>query len=85
MARAFMAVTMTSGPLDSSGPPYPHSPELQPAERLWALTDATIANTWFESLNTLTEVLGEQCAWLETQWNLLTRHTLFHWWPLCRN
>ena len=63
----------------------PYSPELQPAERLWALTDATIANTWFGSLDVLTEVLGKQCAWLETQWDLLTRHTLFHWWPLCRN
>ena len=63
----------------------PYSPELQPAERLWALTDATVANTWFESLDALIEVLGRQCAWLETQHDLLTRHTLFHWWPLCRN
>ena len=36
----------------------PYSPELQPAERLWALTDATIANTWFETLGALIEVLG---------------------------
>ena len=81
-----MSVTMKGGPLVSSGPPSPpYSPELQPAERLWALTDATIANTWFESLDALIEVLSYQCAWLETQRDLLTRHTLFHWWPLCRN
>jgi hypothetical protein len=55
----------------------PYSPELQPAERLWAPTDATVANTWFESLDALIEVLGRQCAWLETQHDLLTRHTLF--------
>jgi hypothetical protein len=40
------------------------------------LTDATVANTWFESLDALIEVLGRQCAWLETQHDLLTRHTL---------
>jgi len=63
----------------------PYSPELQPAERLWALTDAPIANHCFSSLDTLTDALGQQCAWLETQADLLTRHTLFHWWPLSRN
>ncbi|MFB9081261.1 transposase [Deinococcus wulumuqiensis] len=63
----------------------PYSPELQPVERLWKLTDATLANQCFESLDDLQTTLGEQCAWLETQPDLLTRHTLFHWWPLCRN
>lgn len=63
----------------------PYSPELQPVERLWKLTDATLANQCFESLDDLQTKLGEQCAWLETQPDLLTRHTLFHWWPLYRN
>lgn len=63
----------------------PYSPELQPAERLWALTDAPIANRCFTSLDALIDVLSQQCAWLETQADLLTRHTLFHWWPLSRN
>ena len=63
----------------------PYSPELQPAERLWQLTDATIANRCFESLDALSEVLGQQCAWLETQLDLLSQYTLFHWWPLCQN
>ena len=63
----------------------PYSPELQPAERLWALTDATVANRCFDTLQDFEQVVGQQCAWLETQPDLLTRHTLFHWWPLCRN
>lgn len=63
----------------------PYAPELQPAERLWTLTDMPLANICFDSLEALKEALGQQCAWLETQFDLLTRHTLFHWWPLCRN
>ena len=63
----------------------PYAPELQPAERLWQLTDATVANQCFDDLNALIDVLGQQCAWLETQPDLLSQHTLFHWWPLCRN
>lgn len=63
----------------------PYAPELQPVERLWKLTDATVANRCFDTLDEFQTVLGEQCAWLETQPDLLTQHTLFHWWPLCAN
>lgn len=63
----------------------PYSPELQPAERLWNLTDAQVANRWFETMDDFTEAVAKQCAWLETQPDLLTRQTLFHWWPLLRN
>lgn len=63
----------------------PYSPELQPVERVWALTDATVANRCFEDLDEFTAVLGQQCAWLETQPDLLTQQTLFYWWPLCGN
>ena len=63
----------------------PYAPELQPVERVWQLTDATIANTCPENLDALETVVGQQCAWLETQPDLITQHTLFHWWPLCRN
>jgi len=62
-----------------------YSPELQPAERLWRLTDATVANRWFASLDDLWNALYEQCAWLETQADTLTQQTLFHWWPLYAN
>lgn len=63
----------------------PYSPELQPAERLWVLTDATVANQCFDSLDELEAVLGKQCAWLETQPDLITQQILYHWWPLCMN
>lgn len=62
-----------------------YSPELQPVERLWDLTDATVANRWFETMDDFTDTLGQQCAWLETQPNLLSQQTLFHWWPLLIN
>ncbi|THF68826.1 hypothetical protein E7T06_14800 [Deinococcus sp. Arct2-2] len=63
----------------------PYAPELQPVERVWQLTDATIANTCPENLDALETVVGQQCAWLETQPDLITQHTLVHWWPLCQN
>ena len=62
-----------------------YSPELQPVERLWQLTDATVVNRCFDTLDHLTDALAQRCAWLETQPDMLTRQTLFHWWPLLRN
>jgi hypothetical protein len=59
-----------------------YSPELQPAEHLWNLTDEPLANRVFDSLADLQEVLCERCACLRTQPDLITQHTLFHWWPL---
>lgn len=43
-----------------------YSPELQPAERLWCLTDEPLANKSFESLNELEKVLLERCQILST-------------------
>lgn len=59
-----------------------HSPELQPAEHLWALTDEPLANRSFDTLDDLQEILSERCAYLRTQPDLITQHTLFHWWTL---
>lgn len=59
-----------------------HSPELQPAERLWALTDEPLANRCFDTLDDLQEVLFQRCAFLRTQPELISQHTLFHWWAL---
>jgi transposase len=39
-----------------------HSPELQPAERLWPLANEAVANRPFESLGELEEALVERCA-----------------------
>lgn len=62
----------------------PYSPELQPAERLWQLTDAQIANQCLTSIQQVKKLLLNQCGWLESQHDLIRRYTLFHWWPLSR-
>ncbi|EKD09043.1 hypothetical protein SPLC1_S204440 [Arthrospira platensis C1] len=44
-----------------------HSPELQPAERLWPLVDEPIANRSFENLDQLEELLCARCRSLWKQ------------------
>ncbi|SMB86149.1 IS630 family transposase [Deinococcus hopiensis] len=63
----------------------PYSPELQPAERLWALTDAPLKNRHFENLEALTALLAKQCRRLEQQREQIRSLTLFHWWPRITN
>jgi len=58
-----------------------YSPELQPAERLWPLTDEAVANKPFDNLDQLTDILDQRCAALTDQPSLLKGHTHFHWWP----
>jgi hypothetical protein len=58
-----------------------HSPELQPAERLWPLTNEPLVNVRFPDLATLEEVQAQRCLELQQQPDLIRRHTLFHWWP----
>jgi transposase len=58
-----------------------HSPELQPAERLWPLTNEPLANRTFENLDELEEVLFERCKQLLQQQDLIRGLTNFHWWP----
>lgn len=60
----------------------PYSPELQPVERLWTLTDEPLANRFFDTLDELEEPLVKRCAYLRTQPDLITRQTLFHWWTM---
>jgi len=59
----------------------PYSPELQPAERLWLLTDEPLENRYFESIEQLEKVLAERCVLLEAQPNVIKAHTCFHWLP----
>lgn len=59
----------------------PYSPELQPAERLWPITDEAVANKAIETIDELTEILERRCAALSDQPSLIKQHTLFHWWP----
>jgi hypothetical protein len=59
----------------------PYSPELQPAERLWPLTNESLANRTFAALADLDAVLGERCTALAQQPDTIRAYTLFHWWP----
>jgi transposase len=59
----------------------PYSPELQPAERLWALVDEPVANRAFASLEELAAVLAERCRTLRADRRAVRAHTRFRWWP----
>ncbi|MCW2240637.1 transposase [Azospirillum canadense] len=59
----------------------PYSPELQPAERLWPLTNEPLANRYFGRLADLDEALADHCCTLTDDPDHLRAETLFHWWP----
>ena len=59
----------------------PHSPELQPAERLWPLSNEAVANRHFEEIEELEEALGERCVALSEQPDLIRSYLRYHWWP----
>lgn len=72
-------VTVPEGIHPIALPPY--SPELQPAERLWALTDTALANRHFADLDALEAAQAERCLALRDQPGAIRAHTHFHWWP----
>jgi transposase len=57
-----------------------HSPELQPAERLWPIVDEPIANRTFATLDELEEAVVQRCQMLLQQKELIRGLTNFHWW-----
>jgi transposase len=57
------------------------SPELQPAERLWPLTNEAVANGLFEEIEELEEALVERCLELLEQTESIRDLTNYHWWP----
>ncbi|GGL90183.1 hypothetical protein GCM10010840_30280 [Deinococcus aerolatus] len=59
----------------------PYSQELQPAERLWSLTDVPLKNRHFPTLDALKGLLAAHCRWLEDQCERARSLTFFHWWP----
>lgn len=59
----------------------PYSPELQPAEHLWPLTNKALVNRPFASIEDLEEAQLAQCAALQQQPALIRSTTRFHWWP----
>jgi transposase len=58
-----------------------HSPELQPSERLWPLSDEAVANRYFEEIEELEEALVERCVALGDQPEIIRTHIHYHWWP----
>lgn len=59
----------------------PYSPELQPVERVWTLTDEPLANRTFADIAELEAVQAERCMALREQRETIRAHTRFHWWP----
>ncbi len=59
----------------------PYSPELQPAERLWPLTNEALANKHYHDLGERQEVQTPRCLALQAQPHVIHAHTRFHWWP----
>ncbi len=59
----------------------PHSPELQPSERLWPLSDEAVANRHFEQIEELEEALVERCVALRDQPEVIRSYLRYHWWP----
>jgi len=60
----------------------PYSPELQPAERLWPLTDEPLVNQCFDTIEVVEDLLVERCQTLATHLQEQVRElTQFHWWP----
>ncbi|GHO61212.1 hypothetical protein KSC_001040 [Ktedonobacter sp. SOSP1-52] len=59
----------------------PYSPELQPCERVWPLSNEAIANRHFKTLDELQEVQAQRCVALQNDVTCIRHATLFHWWP----
>jgi transposase len=57
------------------------SPELQPSERLWPLSNEGVANRHFEEIEELEEALIERCVALCDQPEVIRSYTRYHWWP----
>jgi transposase len=58
-----------------------YSPELQPVERLWPLTDEALANRQFADLDELEHAQAARCLTLREQPDVVRVATRFHWWP----
>jgi transposase len=58
----------------------PGSPELQPAERLWSLTNEGVANGLFEEIEEIEQALVERCLELLDQTETIKGLTNYHWW-----
>jgi len=57
------------------------SPELEPAERLWPLSNEAMANGLFEEIEQIEQTLLHRCVELLDQAELIASLTNYHWWP----
>ena len=62
-------------------PPGTNTPELQPAETLWALVDEPIVNQHVATIEELDAKIAHQCVALAEQREQIQSRTNFHWWP----
>ena len=58
-----------------------HPPELQPAERLWPLSNEGVANRYFGEIEELEEAPVERCLALLDQPEVIRSYIRYHWWP----
>ena len=58
-----------------------HSPELQPSERLWPLSNEGVANRHFEQIEEMEQTLANRCVALGEQPDLIRSYLRYHWWP----
>jgi transposase len=58
-----------------------HSPELQPAEYLWPLTDTALVNRHFATIDDLEDAQAERCVALLRRPDLIRATPRFRWWP----
>lgn len=58
----------------------PRSPELQPCERLWPLSNQALYNRHFDSLDQLERQQSHHCCTLQDNPHIVQKHTRFHWW-----
>jgi transposase len=59
----------------------PYSPELQPAEHLWPLTNTCLVNRRFATIDELEEGQFAHCVGQQQRTDLIRSTTHFHWWP----
>ena len=57
------------------------SPELQPAEHLWPLSNTVLVNRHFATIDHLEDVQAERCVALQACPDIVRSATLFNWWP----
>lgn len=58
-----------------------YSPELQPAEHLWPLTNEALVNQCFADIDAVEEAQLARCLALQGQPARIRSTTWFHWWP----